>query len=79
VLPITAVRASPTYIRHNSFRGSTTMSQKSKIFSCPTTRNVVQWLRHVPSHEGTMLGVPELSAVSCSTSDTGPGRSFWQS
>jgi hypothetical protein len=55
------------------------MSQKSKIFGSPSTRCVVQWLRHVPSHEGTMLGVPELSAFAWNTTDAGPGRCFWQS
>jgi hypothetical protein len=79
VLPITAVRAAPAYMEFKSFEGSKTMSQKPKIFRRPSTRWMVRWLRRVPSHEGTMLGVPELSGASCGTSHAGPGRSFWQS
>ena len=55
------------------------MSQKSKIFGCPSTRCVVRWLRRVPSHEAMMLGIPEISGMPCIMADAGPGRCFWQS
>ncbi|MEJ2375465.1 MAG: hypothetical protein P8Y71_08565 [Pseudolabrys sp.] len=55
------------------------MSHKSKILGWPTPRCVVRWLRHVPSHEAMMFGMPELSGVAYGKIDTGPGRCFWES
>jgi hypothetical protein len=55
------------------------MSHKFKFSGRPTTRSVVHWLRRVPSHEAMMLGVPELSGVSGSSTCAGPGKFFWQS